>query len=85
MSRPLIEDYEVQATTGGPSVTSGSTYDGYGYAGTYESNGQPEKPNPIDAFFAGSRWKREDVMFILALLNGLLLLSSLWTAYKVTK
>ena len=83
MSRPLIEDYEVSATTGGQAATSGAytTYD----AGTYESTGQQDRPNPIDAFFEGSRWRRDDVIFVLALLNLLFLLSSLWTAYQVTK
>lgn len=87
MSRPLIESYEVDATTGGQTATSGSgTYTTFGgAAGTYGSNGQPEKPNPIDAFFTGSRWKRDDVMFVLAALNLVFVLSSLWTAYQVTK
>lgn len=80
MQRPLIEPYDIDATTGGQTATSGGVY---GYAGAYGSGQQA--PNPIDAFFAGSRWRRDDVVFVLALLNLLFLLSSLWTAYQVTR
>lgn len=44
------------------------------YGGQWGYSYQPPPPNPVDQAFAGTRWRREDVAFLLSALNLLLML-----------
>lgn len=66
MSRSMIEDHEMGTTSG----VGTADWDGAATA-------VPE--NPIDAFFAGSRWRREDVIFAVSALNLLVVLIAIAT------
>lgn len=79
MSRPLIENHEPSSTSGDVTTT--------GYTGGYKAGGNADHPapNPIDQFFAGTRWRREDIVFAMAVVNLLLVLVNVYTAGKVTQ
>lgn len=81
MTRPLLEPHDYQrGTTRQPLTTT--TLAGDAGAGTAQ---QPDTghPNPIDALFAGSRWRRDDVIILLAALNLLIVLAQLWTVMRL--
>lgn len=81
MTVPLIEPEEGASTSGG-TVAATATDDGAGAASTAEA---PAPTNPIDVFFAGTRWRRDDVVFLLAAINLVLVLINLWTMIRNTK
>lgn len=82
MTRPLLEPHDYKRGTTGPAVTTTATVGGAGAATTQQIDGE-EVPNPIDALFAGMRWRREDVLFLLAALNLLIVLAQLWTVIRL--
>ncbi|MCJ0620112.1 hypothetical protein JZX76_11500 [Haloarcula hispanica] len=85
MQRPLLEPHDhVEGGTGtsGYQVTTATTTGSAGAAGIAgDSGGVP--PNPIDSLFAGTRWRRDDVAFVYAILTLLLVLLQVWTIIRL--
>jgi hypothetical protein len=69
-SRPLIEPHDTAAITTTTMADVGGAEGGQGDGSEMQS--------PIDAFFAGTRWRRDDVIVVLAGMQLLLLLIRLY-------
>jgi hypothetical protein len=82
--RPLLEPHDVDDGSGSGQYAVTTTSSSSSGAGSAQQAGETP-PNPIDALFAGTRWKREDLMFVYAALTLLLLLLQVWTILKVRK
>lgn len=81
MTRPLLEPHDYQPGTTRQPVTTTTQAGNAGASAPQQPHGG--QPNPIDALFAGSRWRRDDVIILLAALNLLIVLAQLWTVMRL--
>ncbi|WP_306056978.1 hypothetical protein [Natronococcus wangiae] len=78
---PLIVPKDGASTTGGQATATGA----YTTTSTADGAAGTDPTNPVDEFFAGTRWRRDDVVFALAALNLVLVLINIWTSLQVRK
>ncbi|USZ73238.1 hypothetical protein [Natronosalvus halobius] len=78
---PLIVPEDGASTTGGQVAATGA----YTTTSTPDGAAGANSANPVDEFFAGTRWRRDDVVFALAALNLVLVLINIWTSLQVRK